>query len=117
MALLGEVDKWIAVSEQRFAAVYLPPFDDQEERQAPHKAAIALQLRGAPGENITVAFLEDGERVKKISCTFPSQYDVNNKHERFSSKGYDELRELEGRQGGLPQAVQITMMYNLGRCL
>eukprot|EP01039_Chlorochromonas_danica_P003209 gene3209-3514_t len=120
VALLGEVDKWIAVSEQRFAAVYLSLFNNQNnsgENQVPHNATIALQLRGAPGETITVAFLEDGERVKKISCTFPSQHDVNSKHKPFSSKGYDELRDLEGGKADLPQAVHITMVYDLGRCL
>merc|ERR1712050_498992 len=53
-ALLGEVDKWIAVSEERFTDVTTIP------------GSLVVKLRGTPGETVNVAFKEPGTMTPKV---------------------------------------------------
>jgi len=59
-ALLGEPDKWIAVSEERFTDVTELP------------TALVVNLRGTPGEIVNVAFKVPGSMAPKVvSCVVP----------------------------------------------
>lgn len=57
-ALLGELGKWVPVASQRFAAV-----EDGDGASGQQAAALTAELRGAPGEEVEVAFLSPEGKV------------------------------------------------------
>lgn len=59
-AFLGEFDKWISVSEDRFTDVASDP------------QGLIVTLRGSPGEKVVVAFkVPDSPEPKLVSCIVP----------------------------------------------
>ena len=58
VAYLGELGKWVPVASQRFAAV-----EDGDGASGQQAAALTAELRGAPGEEVEVAFLSPEGKV------------------------------------------------------
>lgn len=101
-ALLGELDKWIAISAQRFAAVYVNEHANGELKPGD----VTLLLRGAVDESITVAFMDvRTNALHKVTCTFRSTQMPDGWQEE-DSKEYKDL----------PRTAYLSMQLS-GACI
>lgn len=58
VCILGEVDKWVPLSPQRIRAISTG-------------SDIIMSLAGSPGENLRIAFTENG-KLQFVQCTLDS---------------------------------------------
>ncbi len=100
--MLGEVDKWIAVSEQRFVVISVEEDGD-----------VSMLLRGAAKEIVTIAFLVTSiGTLIKVSCTFPDEQ--SQPKEDYSK--WDNSKLKGPRYDGKLPPVKYLRMFRNGTC-
>lgn len=98
-ALLGEVNKWVAVSAQRFMALHVT---------ADAASSPTAFVRGAAREKITVTWRDPQGQVHHVPCTFPNRTLSHAMPAAWKAAVQQEIRR-DARYPDLPSTVYMTV--------